>query len=101
MKHEVHLFLGSASATAQNESNYPTGERRPLLVFMRQEKGTEPEWERAESEIQEVGWEHIELNKSGLLDHESLGTMEQEKVDAYEDALQDGLVIWVYKPDAT
>ena len=38
MDNEIHLFLGSACITKKSKSNYPVGERHPILFYLRQPK---------------------------------------------------------------
>jgi hypothetical protein len=96
MNDEVHMFLAKASAINGKETAYPVGERHAMLVFICQEKGTDHDWERAETTISEARWNNAEFIKAGTLSSENLNGKDQVVVDSYESALFKGSAILIY-----
>lgn len=65
-KFEVHVFLGSAVAVAENTAFTPGG-RYSLLIFSRQPKGEQADQRLAREGAAMAGWKDVELERSRRL----------------------------------
>lgn len=88
MNFEVHMYSAVALATAT--SGYPEGERHPLLIFLRQESGSEHDVLRAESAAVGLGWDEVDITRAGTLPSDAGATMEDPVRGAYVAAVECG-----------
>jgi hypothetical protein len=65
-KFEVHVFLGTGVAVAE-DTGFTPGGRYSLLIFSRQPKGEQADQTRAREGAATAGWKDIELEQSRLL----------------------------------
>lgn len=93
--YEMHLFLGTASAGQNSVGGYPAGERHAMLVFLRQPTNTEPDWERATSNVEETGWTNMDLQKASKVDPKTLEKNPDGK-RAYDEAMSKGKAMIIY-----
>jgi hypothetical protein len=54
--YKMHLFNGSAVATAACAGAYRPGDRHVVLAFLRQMTGTDHDWEATEAQLNYAGW---------------------------------------------
>jgi hypothetical protein len=94
--YDVNLFLGIAAAAEGNELDYLPGERHAFLVFSRQPRGSEPDWDLAESHVLNARWCDVELRQASTLD--SSAADEPTARPSFDAAMAGGSEIIVY-PD--
>lgn len=98
MHYKVHLFLGEASPTEENEKKFPVGVRRGLILFLRQVQGTDHEWERAKAVVEDTGFEQVEFRKAKVLDSSSIYENDEMFYECYNETMAKGSGIIVYGP---
>jgi hypothetical protein len=74
---EVAFFLGEGRAGAGNRQGYPIGEKHVLMLFLRQERGTEPDFEAATREMEKRGWQEIVLFRAAYAIKNAVGYREE------------------------
>ena len=96
MEYEIHAYLGEANAP--EESNYPEGERHPIITFFRQECGSKSNVEAATKATSDLGWAEAEFKKSGVF--RSLEAIKaqnnEEYLEQYLHALENGCSLMVF-----
>ena len=92
---EIKLFLGTAAAKDHEALNHTAGERRALLVFCRQLRGSEPDWARARAVAYEAGWGEIQFLNASTVDPASAELDETARA-SYQDAMARGSALIVY-----
>ena len=93
---EIILFLGTARANEANLHGYPPGEKHALLVFLRQEKGSVPNWSKATTALEQKGWSDIALSEPRPIATEALGSVHPDALASYEDAIEEGFAVLVF-----
>ena len=93
---QVHIFIGSAAAGPTNRYSYPEGERHAVLIFSRQEEGTDFDWEEATGLATGRGWHDVEIKRGGIVDPGTFDDTTQHLASAYEEALSEGNAMFVY-----
>ncbi|MEW8306463.1 MAG: hypothetical protein G8D88_05065 [gamma proteobacterium symbiont of Ctena orbiculata] len=96
MKGEIHVFYVVASALDGNQLALPAGKRYEMMLFMRQKKGTDDDWDLAKKTMSEAGFENIEIGKADYVASEKLKGMDPEFTDCYECALVNGSAFLIY-----
>lgn len=96
--YEVHLFKGDASPTEDNEKTFPVGERRGFILFLRQRQGTDHEWDRAVTVVEETGYEQVELREAKTLNSSSIYEQDEMFYECYNHTMVEGSGIIVYGP---
>lgn len=106
MNNEVHIFGVEATARQQqralldgNEHVLPARERCSIILFMRQKKGTDSDWDLAKKTLSKAGWGNIEIIQSGRITLEKLNEAEDDPVSTccYTEALTGGKAFLVYQ----
>lgn len=96
VKYEVHAYLGEANTP--KDSNYPEGERHPIITFCRQDYDSEPDIDLAKSCTLDLGWSGAEFNKSGVF--KSIDSLNNEKnsefLDQYIQAIETGSALTIF-----
>jgi hypothetical protein len=95
--HEIHLFNASAVATSVCGAAYRSGKRYAVLAFLRQDAGTDHEWDVAEGRMNHAGWTQVNFNGADTLAAGSLAGSAEYLVGAYEEAARNGFGFVVYE----
>ena len=69
-----------------------------IQFFFWQSIGTEPDWELAQSLMEEAGWTNVELEQVGKIGPDKLPDVRETSRKAYSAALNNGSAMIVY-PD--
>ena len=93
---DVHLFQAIARASAATSGAYRPGDRHAMLIFVRQDRGTEHNWAGAEDGAREAGWFEISINRAGTLSAENLNGKGEGFMGAFEHAMNGGCGLIVY-----
>ena len=93
---EVTLFLGNAVAEPGNIQSYPPGEKHAVIVFVRQQKGTPPDFEAAAKTLEQKKWSRVSLSQAALISVENLNSVHPHAASSYEDALKTGSAALVF-----
>jgi len=93
---EIILFLGTATADEDNPHGYSAGEKHAVLLFLRQDKGSAPNWSNAEDELEKKGWSDIVLSEASPIAPETLNSVHSDALGSYEDAVKDGFAALVF-----
>lgn len=94
--YEVHMFQAVATATASTEGPYRPGDRHAMLVLIRQTSGSDHDWAEAEARVTNAGWSGVTFARAGTLTSEKLNGKDEDFLEAYEHALNEGRAIIVY-----
>jgi hypothetical protein len=88
---DVSVFQGSAVSQAQHPLGYQSGERRDLIVFLRQPRGNEADMIEVERLMQRAGWRKAMLSLLLVLD-DLPPVLDGDAAlrDSYHDALEHG-----------
>src|SRR5438067_10325160 len=98
---EITVFLGTAKASHNNPQRYKVGEEHPILLFLRQEKGSAHDWSRASNLFEEKGWFNVSLAKASPVATEELTSVHSQAVAAYKDAVEEGFAAVVFDEPVT
>lgn len=95
---EVAFFLGEGRAGVENGLGYPVGEKHALILFLRQGKGAEPNFEAAKREMEKRGWKEVVLLRAAhaFRNVEGLNSLHPHAGASYEDALNNGFAAVVF-----
>ena len=93
--HKIWLFVGTAVASAQNASGCPAGEQHAIIVFLRQPRGSEADFEGASTVARDNGWKDVDLERAGTLEGEPLSS-DPDEIECYQSALEYGHAIMVF-----
>ena len=94
---EIMIFLGDGCAGENNKFRYPVGEKHPLLGFLRQHKGSAPDFETVTNEVEKLGWKNVNFNRASTLTNvEVLNSMHPSASSSYEEAVNSGFAVIVY-----
>ena len=94
---EIAIFLGEGCAGQNNQFGYRVGEKHALVGFLRQHKGSPPDFETAQKEMENRGWKEVNFYRaSTVVNVESLNTMHPSASASYEDAANKGFAVIVY-----
>jgi hypothetical protein len=93
---EIILFLGTATANEDNPHGYSAGEKHAVLLFLRQDKGSAPNWSKAKTSLGEKGWSDIVLSEASPIAPGALSSFHSDALASYKDALKDGFAALVF-----
>jgi hypothetical protein len=93
---DVHLFQATAKAGTATPGTHRPGDRHAMLVFIRQDRGTEHDWAAAEAGVCEAGWTEVSITRGGTLSAETMNGKGADFVDAFEYAMNGGCGLIVY-----
>lgn len=93
MQNEVHIFLGTAIIAEDHTSNYPIGEKHAILLFLREDIGSEYNLTRAKEIIRSCKLKMPEFTKIGRLDPNRISDKHR---DCYKEALESGSALVLY-----
>ncbi len=93
---EVLIFRGEATAEPGNPLNYPAGRRHAALLFMRQERGTSPDWSRAATELETRGWSDVALAEASPVSVEGLSSVHPHASSSYNEAVREGFAVLIF-----
>lgn len=88
MSFEIHMY--SAVAVATDRTGFATGERHPLLVFLRQAVASEHDTAGAVKAASQAGWIGVDITKAGTLPDDAGATMADPVRSAYVSAVEGG-----------
>ena len=94
-KFEVHVFLGTGVAAAEN-AGFAPGARYSLLVFVRQPKGEDGNARLAREGAATAGWKDVALESSRCLPGNA-APGDASLQAALGDALSDGCAVLAYR----
>jgi hypothetical protein len=94
--YEVYVFVGEATTAEHNASGYPAGKKYAILVFSRQLKGAEPDWELPQSDLEAAGWVDVQLKEGGKVNPKKNAAAVDTSRSAYVSALKNGSAVVVY-----
>ncbi len=94
MEFEIHLYM--AVARAAHAPPYRSGDRHPVLVFLRHPIGSAHDLSAAESVALEAGWTEVDFTKAGTLPSDAQAEMEEPFASRYRSAMQNGAALLVY-----
>lgn len=92
--HEIHMF--SAVAEAGAGCGFPHGERHPMLIFVRQPRGTAHALAAAAAAASAAGWREVDITRAGTLPPDAGDTMDPVVKAAYDRALDSGAGLTVF-----
>lgn len=91
---EIRLYVGVAEANAGNSSGYPSGEKHAFMLYVAQNKNSEPEWGKAEEFLRNENWCNVEVRKTGIASNEK--QQEYPFSEMYPNALKNGSALLIY-----
>jgi hypothetical protein len=94
MEQEVHIYSGSGCITEKSISSYPVGQRHAFLFYLKENKNSELNWEKAEDKIMDAGINDIEFSRAGKVAPEKITT--DEKREIYNNTLKSGSSLILY-----
>ncbi len=94
--YEVHAFRGEATVDAANTLGYEAGSRHAVIVFSRQEPGSELDFALAARRAHENGLLDVSFDDGGRLRPEAINAMAPEFTNAYQTALAQGYGVVIY-----
>lgn len=86
---EVFLFYSEGEADG-SDPEYQRGNRHALLVFLRQDRDTEPDFETAQGVAEANGWVNVVIEEAAAINVSTLSDVEEVVQEAYYSALQEG-----------
>jgi hypothetical protein len=99
--YEVHAFRGEATVDGANSHGYEAGSRHAVIVFSRQEPGSELDFALAARRAHDNGLLDVSFDDGGRLRPEAIKAMPPEFADAYQAALAQGYGVVIYSEPVT
>ena len=99
--YEVHAFRGEATFDATNTHGYEAGSRHAVIVFSRQEPGSELDFALAARRARENGLLDVSFDDGGKLRPEAINAMPPAFANAYQSALAQGYGVVTYSEPVT
>jgi hypothetical protein len=92
---DIFIYLGEVRATAGNAFGYPTGERHPIVAFLRQTDAS-PDFSAAKKAVESKGWQDVLITQGAPFRTDKLPTAPQNVADSYRDAVDYGFALLVF-----
>lgn len=89
MSFEIHMYSAVAKAA--------TGQRYPMLVFLRQVAHSEHDLAAAAAAAQNIGWTDVDVTKAGTLPPDASEQMDAPIRAAYAAAVERGVGLMVFE----
>jgi hypothetical protein len=94
MEYEVHAFLGTVYIGERLSENYPMGEKRGILFYLRADKDSEYDENKAENKIIDLGFVNIQFSKVAKVSPEKVALSSNKEY--YYEALESGAALVLY-----
>jgi hypothetical protein len=94
MEYEVHAYLGTVYIGEELSEKYPVGEKRAIMFYLRSDKNSEYDENKAENMVFDLGFVNIEFSKVAKISPEKviLGSNKEY----YYKALESGAALVLY-----
>lgn len=86
----------SAVAEAANVTSIGAGERRPMLIFLRQPAGSAHDLAAAAAAARAAGWVEVDITRAGTLPPGASESMDEAVLAAYRSSVESGTGLRIF-----